>query len=100
MDFTPYNERTITTKEDYLEELDKVRSLGYAVDNEEELSGVFCLGVPLLNYTGHPCGAIWISAQKDRLTKESLSFAIKEIKSIGQRISMELGFGYMEDLEK
>ncbi len=41
MEFARYNSRTITNKDAYLEELEKVRKLGYAMDNEEELSGVF-----------------------------------------------------------
>ena len=70
MTFTRYNSRTITSREAYLEELEKVGKLGYAMDNEEELSGVICVGAPIFNYTGYPCGAIWISGPKDRLSKE------------------------------
>ena len=40
------------------------------MDNEEELNGVICIGAPIFNYTGYPCGAIWISGPKDRLSKE------------------------------
>lgn len=39
------------------------------MDNEEELSGVICVGAPIFNYTGYPCGAIWISGPKDRLSE-------------------------------
>ena len=60
MTFTRYNSRTITSREAYLEELEKVGKLGYAMDNEEELSGVICVGAPIFNYTGYPCGAIWV----------------------------------------
>ena len=51
MEFTRYNARTITTPEAYMDELEKVRKLGYAMDNEEELSGVLCIGAPIFNYT-------------------------------------------------
>jgi DNA-binding IclR family transcriptional regulator len=51
MKFTRYNSRTITTEDAYLEELEQVRRKGYAIDNEEELSGVICIGAPLFNYT-------------------------------------------------
>lgn len=44
MTFTRYNSRTITSREAYLEELERVGKLGYAMDNEEELSGVICVG--------------------------------------------------------
>lgn len=72
--FTRYNARTITTRDAYLEELEKVRKLGYAMDNEEELNGVICIGAPIFNYTGYPCGAIWISGPKDGCRKRSYVF--------------------------
>lgn len=92
MEFTKYNERTITCKEDYLEELEKVRKFGYALDNEEELSGVICVGAPVFNYTGYPCGAIWISGPKDRLSKEVIKSSAEQIMEITGLISSELGY--------
>lgn len=92
MTFARYNSRTITTREAYLEELEKVRKVGYAMDNEEELNGVICVGAPIFNYTGYPCGAIWISGPKDRLTNEIFRSTVANIKEIVQSISAELGY--------
>lgn len=92
MKFTRYNSRTITTRDAYLDELEKVRKLGYALDNEEELSGVICIGAPIFNYTGYPCGAIWISGPKDRLPKEVMRSSIESVKEIATLISSELGY--------
>lgn len=92
MEFKRFNARTITTREAYLDELKKVRELGYALDDEEELSGVICVGAPVFNYTGYPCGAIWISGPKDRLTKEVVRSTAKSIRKITEQISLDLGF--------
>ena len=92
MTFAKYNARTITNRDAYLEELEKVRKLGYAMDNEEELNGVICVGAPIFNYTGYPCGAIWISGPKDRLTKEIFHSTVASIKEVAQNISAELGY--------
>ena len=92
MEFTRYNARTITTRDAYLEELEKVRKLGYAMDNEEELNGVICIGAPIFNYTGYPCGAIWISGPKDRLAKEVVRVSADCIRKVAQTISLELGY--------
>lgn len=92
MDFKQFNENTIISKEDYLKELDTVFMKGYAVDNEEELSGVICIGAPILNYNGYPCGAIWISGPKGRLTDEILKSDAAIIKETSERISAELGY--------
>lgn len=92
MRFERYNVRTITSEEAYLKELEKVNKLGYAMDNEEEMSGVICIGAPIFDYTGYPCGAIWISGPKDRLTKDVVQTAVKAIKEEAGCISNELGF--------
>lgn len=76
MTFPRYNSRTITSREVYL----------------EELSGVICVGAPVLNYTGYPCGSIWISGPKDRLTEEQLRSTVQIVKEIAGQISAELGY--------
>lgn len=92
MTFARYNERTIIGCEEYLCELEKVRKQGYAVDNEEEMNGVICVGAPIFNYNGYPCGAIWISGPKDRLTPEVVITSAQQIKEITRSISAELGY--------
>ena len=92
MEFTRYNARTITSREDYLVELERVRTLGDAMDNEEELNGVICIGAPLFNYTGYPCGAIWISGPKDRLADDVIRTYAVCVKATAQAISFELGY--------
>lgn len=98
MTFTRYNERTITCKDKFLTELEEVRKLGYAMDNEEELNGVICIGAPIFNYNGYPCGAIWISGPKDRLTQEVILSTAQQIKGITKIISAELGYSRMSNL--
>ncbi|MDL2255612.1 IclR family transcriptional regulator, partial [Parabacteroides sp. OttesenSCG-928-K15] len=92
MKYARYNARTITTQEAYLEELERVRTMGYAMDNEEELSGVICIGAPIFNYTGYPCGAIWISGPKDRLTRTVVRSSAAVICEVAGQISQELGY--------
>lgn len=92
MAFERYNNRTIISKDEYLAELDTVRKTGIAMDNEEEMTGVICIGAPIFNYTGYPCGAIWISGPKDRLTKDVMRSSSGHIKRIAQLISSELGY--------
>lgn len=98
MEFTRYNSHTITTREAYLDELEKVRKLGYAMDNEEELSGVICVGAPIFKYTGYPCGAIWISGPKDRLSQEVIRKLVTSIKKMAETISEELGYSRLQKI--
>lgn len=92
MEFKRFNERTITSRERYLEELENVFRQGFAMDNEEELSGVICIGAPVFNFRGYPCGAIWISGPKDRLSEKVIEEDAALIKETAARISAELGY--------
>jgi len=92
MKFEKYNANTIQTKDAYLEVLASVKQNGYAVDMEEELSGVVCVGAPIFNYMNAPCGTIWISGPKDRLPKETIEMYAKSIMDVTQSISFELGY--------
>lgn len=92
MEFKRFNERTITSRERYLEELENVFRQGFAMDNEEELSGVICIGAPVFNFRGYPCGAIWISGPKDRLPENVIEEDAALIKEAAARISAELGY--------
>ena len=91
-DKTPLTEHTITDFSKFMQEIEETRKRGYAMDNEEELNGVICVGAPIFNYTGYPCGAIWISGPKDRLTKEIFHSTVASIKEVAQNISAELGY--------
>lgn len=100
MDFCRHNDRTITNQEDYLMELENVFKKGYAIDYEEELSGVICIGAPIFNYGGYPCGAIWISGPKDRLTDEMIDYCAQKIMDTTTRVSAELGYVRMKSKTK
>ncbi len=92
MNFAIHNERTITNRGDYVRELDEVFRSGYAMDREEELTGVMCIGAPILNHVGYPSGAIWTSAPKDRIMKQSVGFFIEKIKSAAENMSKDMGY--------
>ncbi|WPK69178.1 Pectin degradation repressor protein KdgR [Eubacterium callanderi] len=67
-----YTENTIKTSEDLIQELDRVRELDYAVDNEEFSVGIYCMGIPVrVNCLGpKSVGAISIPLPTVRLHKK------------------------------
>ena len=67
MRFKRYNDRTITTRAAFEKELDRTRQRGWAVDNGEEYDGVYCLAVPVLDRTGFPVAAIWVTGPGNRV---------------------------------
>jgi DNA-binding IclR family transcriptional regulator len=81
LDFTRFNERTITNKRVFKRCLEKVRTSGYAIDEAEGTEGMHCVGAPVFNHKGQPIAAIWIAGPSIRITR-------KDFKSIGVVVKM------------
>lgn len=76
----------------FLQELEKVRQLGCAIDAEEQLTGVACVGAPVFNYTSNPCGAIWVSGPTGRFSNEVIKQVVPELLAVTRRISGIMGY--------
>lgn len=61
---------TLVKWENFCAELEQVRRLGYAMDNEENELGVRCIAVALPDYSGLCSHAVSISAPVSRMTEE------------------------------
>ena len=56
-----YTDTTITSKKQLKKELAKIRSQGWAYDNQEDVQGVHCIAAPIFNKNNEPIAAISIS---------------------------------------
>lgn len=56
--------RTITDEEVLFRELDASARRGYAIDDEEDADGVFCVGSPILDDAGSCVGAVSVTGLK------------------------------------
>jgi DNA-binding IclR family transcriptional regulator len=56
---------SIADSHELLADLARTRARGYAIDQQEALLGVFCVGAPVRDHTGHPMAAISLSTIKD-----------------------------------
>lgn len=92
MTYDGYNDNTIRDEATYLKELEKVREQGYALDMEEELHGVVCVGAPVFNYSNTPCGSVWFSGPADRLPPMMIRKYSAGLLEATRSISFELGF--------
>lgn len=70
--FEQYTPSTITDREALEKELDRIRTAGVALDNEEHELGVRCVAAPVLDPDGRAVAAISISAPSVRLTDEQI----------------------------
>lgn len=61
-------ENTITDREELFAELERIREQGYAVDDEENVSGLRCIGAPVMGNDG-VSGAVSVSMPSSRLSE-------------------------------
>jgi IclR family acetate operon transcriptional repressor len=87
-----YTLRTITDVAILEHHLEQVRTLGYAVDDEEYLPGVRCIAVPVIDYRNKCIAAIGISGPANRLILEALPKMAKVVLEIGRSLSSRLSF--------
>lgn len=90
-EITAYTPHTITDLDALFKELREIRSLGYALDNEENELGVRCIAAALTDYTGAAVAAVSISAPITRMSDERISELSAEILEVRAKISAELG---------
>ena len=57
-----YTEATITTPETLRAELERVRTQGYAIDDEEISRGLTCIGAPIFGLSGEVIAALSLTA--------------------------------------
>jgi DNA-binding IclR family transcriptional regulator len=84
-----HTENSITDIDLFLEEIEKTRKCGYAIDLEEYLKGLRAIGAPV--YSGHfPVGAIWVVGFTSSMNDEKLPDMISQVKDAAERISARL----------
>jgi len=83
---------TINDEDNLLKEIDKVRKSGYALDDRESSPEIFCIAVPIRNYTGNIIAGISISVPVGRIPYENISKVAAEMKERAIDISRTLRY--------
>lgn len=92
--FIKRTENTITNKEDFFHELKAVKERGYAIDNQENEPGVYCIALPVKNYTGDVVAAISISTPVMKINEEEMKTNIDLLRRASSELSEKLGYGF------
>jgi IclR family KDG regulon transcriptional repressor len=91
-DITPVTSKTITNLEALKSQLAIAKKKGYAIDNEENEEGVYCLAAPIFNWKGEPIAAISVSAPLNRMVDENKARILPVLIKTAQNISYQLGY--------
>ncbi len=84
--------KTITTLPRLLKELEKVRTQGYAVDDEENNLGARCLGAPVFNDHGTIEAALGLSGTTQQVSPQMMPRILDALKDAARHISMGMGY--------
>jgi DNA-binding IclR family transcriptional regulator len=72
LQFERYTPRTLATRAAFDAELRRIRSAGYAFDDEEHHEGIRCSAAPIFAYTGCAVASLCIVGPKIRMTRQRL----------------------------
>lgn len=82
---------TISNKDDLMDEIKKIKSQGYAIDNEEIQPGLRCVAAPIKDYKNKVVAAISVSGLMSNMSDEALPLVIGEVVNTADKISSDLG---------
>jgi len=88
--FFSVTEYSITDLITFKEDIQKIRNLGYAIDNQENEIGGRCIGVPIFDHNHYPFSAVSVSVPIQRLPSNRVNeygqYLLKVSKSISKKI--------------
>lgn len=83
--------RSITSVARLRKDIAQIARLGYALDDEEAVSGARCVGAAILDANGKVAGGISISGPTTRINKSNLASIAQTVKLAALEISRRLG---------
>jgi DNA-binding IclR family transcriptional regulator len=94
--FVKKTPNTITSKEEFILEIEKVKQQGYALDNAENEEVLRCIAAPIFDHKGKIVASFSVSGPTNRVTKEAINDTLIDLmKQYSIAISRNLGYtGY------
>lgn len=90
-EFQALTKNSISSKENFINELKMVRSMGISFDNQESITGLAGIGGPIFNYTGQIIAAFAITGDADFIEKHRHDI-ITTVKDTSLQLSLQLGY--------
>lgn len=87
-----YTPKTITDPAEYKRHLKKVRSDGWAIDDEEYLSGRRCIGAPVYDFKGEAVACVSVSGDIYELSDNRIPVIRDAVIATAEAISKRMGY--------
>jgi IclR family transcriptional regulator, acetate operon repressor len=82
---------TITSIDALLQELELTRTRGFAVDDEEDVTGVACIGAAFFDHTGGCAGALSVTGLKADLPSQRIEALGETLRKYADNVSVLVG---------
>lgn len=83
--------RTLTTLKAIGQDLDRIATRRYALDDEEDHAGIICVAAALFGHDGRAAGAISVTTLKQLLPADAVPGLAARLIEVADRISLALG---------
>lgn len=88
--FTRYNENTLVARRRIVEEIDRIRKRGFAIEDEEGEIGFRCVGCPIFDREGRITAAVSVAGTTSQITSEKGARLSKHVKETAAAISQSI----------
>jgi len=96
--FGRFTAKTIVRRAEFERELRRVRSAGYAIDDEEFIPGVRCIAAPVFSYTEEVVAALGAIGPRHRMTQQKLRECGPLVQQRARELSHRLGMPHRDPL--
>lgn len=90
--FIKFTKKTLGSVDALIADLDRVRSRGWAIDDEEAETGHRCIGAPIYDYRGDIISAISASGPTSILTEDRIEPVALYVRKQALEISKSMGY--------
>ena len=84
--------KTLTSKAPLMKEVRQIVRQDYALDREESLMGVICVGAPIRDRSGKVVAAISLSGSKKLMEEKGIQEIIVAVRGTAMKISSHMGY--------
>jgi len=88
--FASFTSKTLGTRQELIQALERVRRRGYAIDDEEMEIGTRCVGAPILDPEGRAIAALSVSGSALRLAAHCVPGIAEHVMRCAREVSLAL----------
>ncbi|HAK46760.1 MAG TPA: hypothetical protein DCO79_12695 [Spirochaeta sp.] len=96
LSFDRFNDATIPSKSDMLDEINEIVKKGFSVDNGEEITGIICVAAPILDYRNYPVASVWMTGPDYRVKEKGIAEIGAAVIEAADKISRRFGMDNMK----